>query len=58
MDVTWIQRKLANSSVPDTFDETAADVDGDGKVTVMDVTYIQRYNANMTVPYPIGEPIA
>ena len=33
----------------------AADVDGDGIVTVIDATLIQRYVANMSVKYDIGK---
>ena len=35
----------------------AADVDGDGDVTILDVSWIQRYIAEIPVQYPIGESI-
>ena len=49
-----MQRLLAHMKVIDTFNEAAADIDGDGACTAMDVTWIQRYLAHMPVPYAIG----
>lgn len=48
LDATYIQKKLAQLPVPDSFNEKAADADRDKKVTVLDATHIQRYLA--TVP--------
>ena len=56
-DVTFIQRYIADMSVK-SFDEQAADADGDGDVTAFDVTFIQRYLAGFETPYPIGEKSA
>ena len=60
MDATEIQRRLAEIPTP-SFDEKAADVDGDG-VNILDATKIQRYlagfdnishiNKLVTVPAP------
>ena len=49
-----IQRVLVN--IPGAvINEAAADVDGDGEVTIIDVTFIQRYLASMPVAFPINE---
>lgn len=56
-DVTAIQRKISNLKFNSGFCRGAADVDGDGAVTIIDATYIQRYQARMNTPYPIGEPV-
>lgn len=53
LDETVIERKLASLSVK-SFDERAADVDGDG-LNILDVTHIQRYLAKFNDPYHIGE---
>ncbi|MBQ3330131.1 MAG: hypothetical protein IJG87_03020 [Ruminococcus sp.] len=44
--------------LPYAINEKAADVDGDGDVTIIDVTCIQRYLAGIEVPYAIGEPVS
>lgn len=53
LDVTAIQRRLANLPVA-TFNEKAADVDGDG-LDITDATKIQRKLAELDDPYHIGE---
>ncbi len=53
LDVTMIQRVLADIPV-ESFDEKAADVDGDG-LDIIDATKIQRYLAQFDDPYHIGE---
>ena len=57
VDATLIQRKIASIPIPDTFNEQAADVDGNG-LDVIDATYIQRWIAGISVPewIKIGEP--
>ena len=52
-DVTAVQYLLAELSVP-SFDERAADVDGDG-VEINDATWIRRYLAEIEIPYPVGD---
>ena len=47
VDVTMIQRFLAEFAVPDTFDQIAADADLDGEVDIVDVTLIQRVILNI-----------
>jgi len=47
VDVTMIQRFLAEFAVPDTFDKIAADADLDGEVDIVDVTLIQRVILNI-----------
>ena len=51
------QRHIADVPIPFTLNETIADTDGDGAVTVMDATYIQRWLANLTSNDNIGKPI-
>ena len=53
VDVTTIQRKLADLSVP-SFNEAGADVDGNG-LDITDATWLQRYLAEFSTPYEIGE---
>lgn len=55
IDATVIQRKLALLSVP-SFNESAADVDGDG-LNILDATRIQRFLAAFTDPYHIGDVV-
>ena len=55
LDSTAIQRKLADLSVA-SFDEKAADVDGDG-LNILDATKIQRFLADFSDPYNIGEVV-
>jgi len=43
---------------PESINEDASDVDGNGKIEIIDATLIQRYIAEFYVLYPIGEPIA
>ena len=55
MDVTHIQRHLANLEIFDSLQKLVSDVDGDGITTAIDVTWIQRFLAKQDVPYGIGE---
>ncbi|MBQ6152380.1 MAG: dockerin type I repeat-containing protein [Ruminococcus sp.] len=55
MDVTCIQKKLAEIPTP-SFDERAADVDGDG-LNITDATQIQRYLAEYENTFKIGETV-
>ena len=56
LDATWIQRRLANMTVPYSVKTLMnGDVDADGRLTVTDVTFIQRYCARNSTPYPIGK---
>ncbi|MBK6089859.1 dockerin type I repeat-containing protein [Ruminococcus difficilis] len=57
IDVSWIQRALADMSVTACYNEAAGDVNNDGSTDITDVTFIQRYLAGMTVPYPINETV-
>lgn len=56
MDVTAIQKRLANIPVSLTFSETAADVSEDG-LDITDAGNIQKYISRMDVPYAIGKRI-
>ena len=54
LDVTIIQRFLANQDIFITIDiEVFGDIDGNG-LDIIDATLIQRYLANFDVPYDIG----
>lgn len=55
MDATMIQRRLAEIPTP-SFDERAADVDGDG-LNITDATSIQRYLAEFDNIYHINETV-
>ena len=55
VDVTLILRKLIDMPVP-TFDERAADVDGNG-LEIYDATFIQRYLVGFSNPYQIGKTV-
>ena len=55
MDATVIQRRLAEIPTP-SFDERAADVDGDG-LNITDATQIQRYLAEFDNIYHINETV-
>ena len=52
-DATAIQRRIAELSDA-SFDETAADIDGNG-LNINDATLIQMYLADIPVSYPIGK---
>lgn len=54
LDVTYIQRMLAEFPVDIEISEQAADVDGNGEIDIADVTFIQRWLEDMETPYPIG----
>ena len=54
-DATTIQRRLAEIPTP-SFDERAADVDGDG-LNITDATSIQRYLAQFENIYHIDETV-
>lgn len=55
MDATVIQRRLAEIPTP-SFDERAADVDGDG-LNITDATQIQRYLAEFENIHHINETV-
>ena len=57
LDVTYIQRYLADIPVPFEFNEAVADVDGEDGVTIVDTTTIQRWLAFMNAPKGIGQPM-
>ena len=50
LDVTFVQRYLADMNLLDEAALKRADADSDGEVTIADATLIQRYDAQMTVP--------
>ena len=56
-DVTYIQQGLVTLVVLDNISKRNADVDGNGKVTILDANYIQRYKAGMTVPYDVDQEV-
>ena len=53
IDTTVIQRHIASLTTP-AMDRDAADVDGDGDVTIIDATLIQRYDVKLETPFAIG----
>ena len=58
LDVTVIQRYLANYTVNDPESvELYGDINGKG-LDIVDAALIQRYLANYTVPFPIAQPLA
>ncbi|MBQ3264454.1 MAG: carbohydrate-binding domain-containing protein [Ruminococcus sp.] len=58
IDATYIQRALADITIPTAVNEAAADVDGDSNTTIIDVTFIQRYLAGIDIPYAVNEPVS
>lgn len=57
LDATYIQRRLAKLSVPDTFNEKAACVGGGETLDITDATFIQRFLASLPCPDGIGKTI-
>lgn len=51
-DVILVARYNAGKTVPDSFDEDAADVNGDGKVNAKDLTLILQYVAKEITAFP------
>lgn len=54
IDVTYIQRKLANILLPFVFNDPIADTDDDGVISIIDATYIQRWLADLPSNNNIG----
>ena len=54
IDVTLIQRKMADMDISGGFCRKAADVDRNDEIEIIDGTYIQRHLAMMETPYLIG----
>ena len=57
LDVTLLQRFLAQIASESDVDVTAADVDLDGEVGMLDVTLIQRYLSDIATEFNVGDPI-
>ena len=57
LDATYIQRRLARFSVPNTFNEKAACVGGGETLDITDATFIQRFLASLPCPDGIGKTI-
>lgn len=57
IDVTMLQRGLAELVELDGLSQKLGDVDGSG-INITDVTLLQRYGAKLPTGYPIGENIA
>ena len=57
IDASYIQRRLANLSVPGSFNEKAGYVNGIEALDITNATFIQRWLVNLPVPYRIGEII-
>lgn len=57
IDVTCIQRILANVGCPDGCDILHGNVDGEDGTTIIDATILMRYLSSLSLPadYPIGE---
>lgn len=58
MDVTFIQRYLAQMEEMDKLQFELSDVDDDGDVTVMDATTIQQYLAKLIDSYEAGTTVS
>ena len=57
LDVTYIQRKLADIPISFKFIDVVADADEDKEVTILDATILQRWLASMPSNDHIGKPI-
>lgn len=57
-DATYIQRALADISIPFELDEKLADADEDNSLTILDVTIIQEWISGLPSNQNIGQPIA
>lgn len=57
VDVTHIQRYLAEMEFFSGYQLRTGDIDGDGEVTTVDATWLQRGLAELDVPFVIGEDI-
>ena len=57
LDITAIQRHIAEIQPLTDKGYKAADVNGDGEVTIEDATALQMYLAEVEVEYPIGEMV-
>ncbi len=57
LDVTFIQRKLAEIPLTIEFNDEIADVDGDKIVTILDATLIQRWLVGFKINSHVGETI-
>jgi len=57
LDVTAIQRMLADLTQTAVVNEIAADVDQNGVLEIPDATWLQRYLSYMDTNFPIGEPL-
>ena len=51
LDVTAIQRWVAELGVPEPYQKIMADVNGDGRADISDATMIQRYLAEYEVEF-------
>ena len=57
IDVTYIQRFIADIEIPFYLEKEVSDVDGDEEVTIIDATFIQRWLVNLACPEGIGKPV-
>jgi hypothetical protein len=57
IDVTFIQRKLADIPISFEFNDEIADVDGDKIVTILDVTMVQRWLVGLKTNSRVGDTI-
>ena len=55
LDVTYIQRFMADVPLSKEFNERNADVDGDGDVTIIDATLIQRFMVGLISKFPVED---
>ncbi len=56
-DVTYIQQGLVTIITLDENSKRSADVDGNGRVTILDANYIQRYKAGISIPYDVEQEV-
>lgn len=56
-DATWLQRALADITLPFTFNALTADADEDDEVTILDVTGVQRWLIGAGKRLNLGEEV-
>ncbi|WP_316630668.1 leucine-rich repeat protein [uncultured Ruminococcus sp.] len=55
LDITFIQRSLANMTIPDDYNIEHGDIDGDNQITSTDNAIMMRSLAGLITDFPVGE---
>ena len=55
LDITFIQRSLANMTIPDDYIIEHGDIDGDNQITSTDNAIMMRSLAGLITDFPVGE---